>query len=76
MRLAFWVGMGNEIPFQELNAVLVKNLLREKEYTYRRRKGEMGWYHGGLFVGENLFDALEHLERITAVDRSRLTVGF
>lgn len=76
MRLALWVGTGNKIPFRELNAVLVKNLLKEKRYAYRRKKGEMGWYRGGLFVGENLFDALEHLEKIATVDRSRLTVSF
>ncbi|OGI25774.1 MAG: hypothetical protein A3J76_00940 [Candidatus Moranbacteria bacterium RBG_13_45_13] len=76
IRLAFWVGMGNEIPFRELNAVLVKKLLEEKRYAYRRKKDEMGWYRGGLFVGKNLFDALEHLEKLEAVDRSRLTVSF
>jgi hypothetical protein len=76
MRLAFWVEMENEIPFRELNEVLLKNLLKEKGYAYKRKKGEMGWYRGGLFIGKNLFDALEHLGKLEVVDRSRLTVSF
>lgn len=76
MRLAVWVGTGNEIPFRELNVILLKKLLKEKGYIYRRKKGEMGWYRGGRFVGENLFDALENLESLEAVDRNRLTVSF
>ena len=74
MRLAVWVGTGNEIPFGNLREVLVKNLLKERGYTYRR--SDLKWYRGGLCVGKDLFDALEHLEKLEAVDRSRLTVSF
>lgn len=74
MCLAVWVGTGNKIPFRELNVVLVKNLLKEKGYTYRRN--ELRWYRGDLFVGKNLFEALEHSEKIEAVDRRLLTISF
>ena len=76
IRLAVWVGTGNEIPFRELKEVLVKKLLKAKGYAYRRKKGEMRWYRGGQSAGKNLFEALEHLESIEAVDRSRLTISF
>jgi hypothetical protein len=74
MRLAIWVGTGNEIPFKELREVLLKNLLKEKEYVYRR--SELRWYRGDLCVGKDLFGALEHLENFEVVDRSRLTISF
>jgi len=76
IRLAAWVGTGNEIPFGELREVLVKKLLKEKGYTYRRKKKEMGWYLGDQFVGKNLIEALEHLESFKAVDRNRLAISF
>jgi hypothetical protein len=74
MRLAVWVGTGNEIPFGELNVTKLKNLLRQKGYAYRRN--ELRWYRDDLCVGKDLFGALEHLEKIETVDRSRLTVSF
>jgi hypothetical protein len=74
MRLAIWVGTGNEIPFRDLNVVLLKNLLKEKGYAYRRN--ELRWYRGNQCVGKDLFVALEHLEKLEAVDRTRLTVSF
>ena len=76
MRLAIWVGGGNEIPVRELNEAMLKKFLKRKGYTYRRKSGEMGWYRRGTFVGENLFEALEHLEGLEAVDRSRLSISF
>jgi len=33
IRLAVWVGTGNEIPFGNLNVILLKNLLKEKGCT-------------------------------------------
>jgi hypothetical protein len=74
IRLTAWVGTGNEIPFRDLNIVLLKNLLKEKGYTYRR--GELRWYRGDRCVGKDLFAALKHLESLEAVDRSRLTISF
>lgn len=74
MRLAIWVGTGNKIPFRELREVLLKNLLKKKGYAFRRN--ELKWYRGDLCVGTDLFGALEHLESLEAVDRSRLTVSF
>lgn len=76
IRLAVWVGTGNEIPFGNLNVIFLKNLLKGKGYSYRRKRGEMGWYRDSLYVGKDLYRALEHLEKFEAVDRSRLTVSF
>ena len=74
MRLAVWSGVGYKIPDRDLKEVLVKNLLKERGYIYRRN--ELKWYRDGLFIGKDLFRALEHLEKLEAVDRSRLTVSF
>ncbi len=76
IRLAVWTGTGNKIPDRELNVAKVANLLKEKGYGYRRKSGEMGWRRGSQFVGEDLFRALEHLEKNKAVDRKSLTISF
>ncbi len=52
IRLAVCVGTGNKIPVKELDPVLVKNLLKEKGYSYQRKKGEMGWYCDGRFIAK------------------------
>jgi hypothetical protein len=74
IRLAVWAGVGHKIPDRNLREVLLKNLLKNRGYTYRRN--ELRWYRGGLCVGKDLFGALEHLEKIESVDRSRLTISF
>jgi hypothetical protein len=74
IRLAVWVGTGNKIPDRELNVIKVLNLLKARGYTYRR--GELKWYRGNLLAGKDLFDALEHLEKLEAVDRKLLTISF
>jgi hypothetical protein len=74
MRLAVWDGMGYKIPDRNLREVLLKNLLKNRGYTFRRNK--LRWYRDGLCVGKDLFGALEHLEKAEAVDRNRLTISF
>jgi len=74
IRLAVWVGTGNVIPFQNLREVLVKELLKQKGYIFKR--DELRWYHGNRPVGENLFEALTDLEKLEAVDRTKLTISF
>jgi hypothetical protein len=74
MCLAIWVGTGNKIPFGDLNKSLLRNLLKERGYTYRRN--ELKWYRGGLPIGKDLFGALEHLEKLETIDRTRLTISF
>ncbi|MFZ2193285.1 MAG: hypothetical protein WAV31_03500 [Candidatus Moraniibacteriota bacterium] len=74
IRLAYWVGMGNEIPWRELNEVTVGKLLKQKGYVFRRKKGELGWwYQDELFVGKAWFVALKHLETFEKIDRRKLT---
>ncbi|MFA5871577.1 MAG: hypothetical protein WC858_02535 [Parcubacteria group bacterium] len=75
MRLAVWVGTGNEIPFRELNKATLKTLLKKKGYFYQRDK--LRWHdRSGRLVGKDLFEALVDLEKNEPVDRSRLTIEF
>jgi hypothetical protein len=74
IRLAVWDGVGYKIPDRDLREVLVKNLLKDRGYAYRRN--ELRWYLGDLCVGKDLFDALKHLESIEAVDRRMLIISF